>query len=140
MPGLAGAKFAPGSTSSFRLDRVFVSPDGSCYILSTLTNLPTSKDQPVIVGTFGGSATVVAREGTPMPAGTIAGTNFAFIRTHMGTNDAGDFAFSSDTSAPARTAYRALRIRLAGRCGSTLSCDTPRGTPCKFCSKCQATR
>lgn len=101
VPGLAGVKFNPGTSTQF--DRPFQSPSGAFWMFGASTNLPGTENEVIIVGggLNGAGSGVKIREGTP--TFFDAGLNWGFIRTQMGINDAGQFAFSADTSAATAT-------------------------------------
>jgi len=98
VPGLpSGTKFHTGTGTQF--DRPFGSPDGTRWIFGGVTNLATTEDEIIVVGggLTGAGAMTVVREGT---ATFFDGTvNWGTLRTNMGINDAGHYAFSADTSA-----------------------------------------
>lgn len=87
VPGLGGARF-----TSF--DRPYRSPNGNYWIISAITDLPTSEDEVVLVGT-GMSGSVVAREGTVISDRT---DSLGFIDQRLSINDAGDFVFATNTT------------------------------------------
>lgn len=101
VPGLPGVKFNPGTSTQF--DRPFHSPGGAFWMFGASTNLPSTENEVIIVGggLNGVGSGVKIREGTP--TFFDASVNWGFIRTQMGINDAGQFAFSADTSAPSGT-------------------------------------
>lgn len=96
----AGAGLAPGTefkvqtTTGF--DRPFASPDGTKLFFTGLANLLAAEDECYIVWDNGSAATV-AREGTNFgsPTADLLGTG----DQRMGINDAGQFAFGTDTNA-----------------------------------------
>ncbi len=91
VPGVAGAKFGTG------FDRLYISPDGGSYIFSADTDLASSTDEVVIVGnTADGTGTVVVQEGTTaLDLGDLVGP----IETKLSINDAGQYAFATNTDA-----------------------------------------
>lgn len=98
VPGLPGVKFMAG-TGSANFDRPFVSPDGTKWILGAATNLAAAENEVIIVGggdTSAGSA-VVVREGTATFFDNTI--NYGIFGTQLGINNAGQYAFSADTSA-----------------------------------------
>ena len=97
VPGL------PPGTEFDSFDRIYQSPDGSMWIMSASSNLPTSEDEVIIIGfgpTSAGSA-VVVREGTP--ASWALGENIGFIDRNLGINNAGHYAFANNTNGPTAT-------------------------------------
>lgn len=97
VPGLVGAKFHTGTGSQF--DRPFVSPDGSRWMFGAVSNLATTMDEVIIVGggPNGTTSSVVVQEGKPTFFDEAV--NWGTLRTNMGINNAGQWAFSADTSA-----------------------------------------
>lgn len=77
-------------------DRIYRSPDGSQWIMSASSNLATSMDEVILVGTIGSaSGTTVVQEGvTATPAGTVG-----LINRYMSINDSGQYAFATNTDA-----------------------------------------
>lgn len=91
----------PGLTADFdEFDRPYRSPDGSMWIISASSNLATTEDEVIIVGSgptsFG--ATTVVREGTA--AGWAPGENVGLIDRNMGINDSGHYTFATNTDGP----------------------------------------
>ena len=89
VPGLGGALF-----DSF--DRLYLSPDGSRYIITASSDLDTSIDEVLLVGdTASGSASLFVQEGvTDLGDGELVG----FINRRAGINDAGQFVFATNTN------------------------------------------
>lgn len=88
VPGLPGAKFQSG------VDRQYRSPDGKLWVLSADTDLATATDEVIIVGNHC-SSTVVIQEGvTTLDLGDQVG----LIDQDMSINNAGWFAFATDTN------------------------------------------
>lgn len=101
VPGMLGVKFNPGTGTQF--DRPFASPDGTRWIFGASTNQASTENEIVVTGggLTGVGARVQMREGTP--TFFDAGVNWGVLRTQMGINNAGQFAFSADTSATSTT-------------------------------------
>ncbi|MEZ6232661.1 MAG: GC-type dockerin domain-anchored protein [Phycisphaerales bacterium] len=89
VPGFPGNIFV-----SF--DKPYRSPDGSRWIISAITDLAAAEDEVIIVGS-GTTWGIAAREGTPVVAG-LPELN-GFIDTEMGINNAGSFAYGTNTDA-----------------------------------------
>lgn len=90
VPDLAG-KFAANG-----LLRPYRSPNGTKWIMDADTDLATTIDEIIVVGTIGGSFSVVVQEGvTTLPESDTIG----LIDNAMGINDAGQFGFCADTNA-----------------------------------------
>jgi len=89
VPGLGGALF-----DSF--DRLYLSPDGSRYIISASSDLDTSIDEVLLIGdTASGSASLFVQEGvTDLGGGELPG----FINQRAAINDAGQFVFATNTN------------------------------------------
>jgi len=77
------------------VERPYRSPDGTKWIILSDTNNPTATaDQVILVGTVGGSFSVVAQEAfTQLPEGDIIG----IPGDQLGINDAGQWVFSTNT-------------------------------------------
>ncbi|MCB9841239.1 MAG: hypothetical protein H6809_06290 [Phycisphaeraceae bacterium] len=91
----AGVPGFPGNIfSSF--DRPFRSPDSSLWLISADTDLATTEDEVIILGS-GVSWSIVVREGTPVIAGQ-AELN-GLIDTPMGIRDDGSFIYATNTDA-----------------------------------------
>ncbi len=91
----------PGLATEFGgFDRPYVSPDGSLWIMSADTTLPTSEDEIILVGTTADptNATVVVQEGTA--TGWDPLVNNGLIDRNMSINDNGDFAYATNTNGP----------------------------------------
>jgi hypothetical protein len=89
VPGLTGAEFGPGGAG---FDRPFASPNGN-VILSADTTLATTEDEVILL-----NQVVVAREGTP--TGVPGSPDLVgFIDTRLAVNDAGEFAYATNTDA-----------------------------------------
>lgn len=90
-------RFKTGTTTQF--DRMFLSPNGRHWIIRALANTATTSDELVITGQWAESAgaSLRAREGSP--TGFDGSINFGIIRQQMGINNAGQYAFSADTTA-----------------------------------------
>jgi hypothetical protein len=91
VPGLPGAEFGPGAAG---FDRPFASPNGN-VVLSADTTLATTEDEVILL-----NEAVVAREGTPTG---VAGSPdlVGLIDTRLAVNDAGEFAYATNTDAAA---------------------------------------
>jgi len=100
VPGFPGHKFNPGAGTQF--DRPFVSPDGSRWIFGAIADDPTADLDVIILGTGLTSAgsSLGVKEGDAAPGG--AGV-YSTLDTSMGINDAGNWAFGGDTTAPTTT-------------------------------------
>ena len=99
VPGMAGAKFNPGTTSSSAFDRPYVSPDGSRWIVGGIIDGSVDLDALIVgTGDTSAGATVPVKEGDPVPGD--ASLVYSAIKTQVGINNAGAFAFAADTSAP----------------------------------------
>ena len=83
-------------------DRPYRSPDGSLWIISADTDLDTSMDEVIIVGN-GVTGNVMVQEGTP--AGWTGGENVGLIDRNLGINNAGQFAFATNTSGTVQDEY-----------------------------------
>ena len=94
VPGVPGATFQA-------FDRPYRSPDGAQWILSADTDLATSEDEVIIVGS-GTSGTVVVREGTQAPFAP-AGDLFGLIDRNLSINDAGSYVFATNLAGTAAT-------------------------------------
>jgi uncharacterized repeat protein (TIGR01451 family) len=91
VPGLPGAKF----DSAGGFDRPYRSPDGKRWIISADTTLGTATDEIILTGTACGSS-VAAQEGvTTLNLGDHVGV----FDTELSINDAGQFAFATNTDA-----------------------------------------
>ncbi len=99
VPGIPGAKFNPGTTSLAAFDRPYLSPDGNRWIIGTIIDGATDLDA-VVTGTgfttAGASTPVKEGDATPDDPNAV----FGAIKTSMGVNNAGQFAFAADTTAP----------------------------------------
>lgn len=97
VPGLAGVKFNLGTTTQF--DRPYASPDGTRWIFKAVTNQPAAQNDIIVVGSgsSGAGAAVVVQEATPTFFDALV--SYGAIRTQMGINNAGQFAFGCDTTA-----------------------------------------
>ncbi|MFG0327144.1 MAG: GC-type dockerin domain-anchored protein, partial [Phycisphaerales bacterium JB037] len=91
VPGLGTALF-----QSF--DRPYVSADGTNWILSADTDLATTNDEVIIVGS-GLTGGVVVQEGVTVLDGKLAG----LLDRNMGINGAGDFVFATNTDGDTNT-------------------------------------
>ena len=97
VPGQASAAVPgfPGNIfSSF--DKPYRSPDSSRWIISADTDLATTEDEVIIVGS-GTTWSIVVREGTPVVAG-LPELN-GLIDTQMGISNNGSFAYATNTDA-----------------------------------------
>lgn len=97
IPGFGGTRFKPGTTTQF--DRPYASPNGQYWVIRSFANLATTVDEIILTGAYAdpSSGVLRVREGTAAPwNGAI---NLGVIRQQMGINDAGNFAFSTDTTA-----------------------------------------
>lgn len=103
VPGLATSQ-VPGLALGVEFDefdRPYRSPDGNSWIISASSNLATTEDEVIIIG-FGPSyvgSSVVVREGTPA-AWTGGAENVGFIDRNLGLNNAGQYAFATNTNGP----------------------------------------
>ncbi len=88
VPGLPGAKFGTG------VDRPYRSPDGKTWILSADTDLGTSVDEVIIVGNICTSGVRVQEGVTTLDASDQVG----FIDQELSINNAGQFAFATNTN------------------------------------------
>jgi uncharacterized repeat protein (TIGR01451 family) len=89
VPGVAGAKF-----SSFF--RPYRSPDGTSWTINADTDLASTLDDMVIVKKVGLPAEVTVQEGvTQLELGDFVGP----VDSHLSINDAGQFAFATNTDA-----------------------------------------
>ncbi len=88
VPGLPGAKFGSG------VDRPFRSPDGKLWVLSADTDLGTAVDEVIIVGDFCTSGVQIQEGTTTLDQGDQVG----FIDQDLSINDAGLFAFATNTN------------------------------------------
>ena len=77
-------------------DRPYRSPDGTMWIISADTNLATTEDEVILVGS-GTSGTVVVREGTP--TGTGAGDLNGLLDRNLSINNAGQYCYATNTDA-----------------------------------------
>jgi len=90
VPNLGGARFS----STGGIQRPFVSANGSHFAVIVDTDLPTTSDQVLVVGTTTGSFAVAVQEGvTPTPESDIVG----ILDEVVGINDSGDYAFATNT-------------------------------------------
>lgn len=90
VPGIPGLTF-----TSF--DRPYRSPDGSYWIISADTDGATSMDELIIVKQVGQPAAVVVQEGvTLLDLGDAVGP----IDQNLSINDAGQYAFTTNTNGP----------------------------------------
>src|SRR5688572_11697536 len=87
VPGVPGVIF-----ESF--DRPYVSRSGNFWILGAETNGPTTEDRIIIVGS-GLTGTTTVREGINIPGFSEAP---GFIDQKLAINDAGDYAFVTNTN------------------------------------------
>lgn len=104
VPGLAGAQF-----NSF--DRPYVSPNGVWWAFTALTNLATTQDEVIVVGS-GMAGTVVLQEGvTPIapPATETAG----LIDRNLFLTNSADFSYATNSDA-ATTADEVVGRRFGG--------------------------
>lgn len=90
VPGLPGVEFEPG-TGTLHFDRVFGSPNGNWVLSANNNSASATDDEMVLVNNV-----VRAREGFPWPGGA---ENIGLIDTTLGINDAGQFAFATNTDA-----------------------------------------
>jgi len=89
VPGLPGAKFTT-------FDRPYRSPDGRYWIIDVDTDLPTSQDDLVLVKEQGQPLKVAVQEGvTTLDLGDLVG----LIDSNLSINNAGQFAFATNTDA-----------------------------------------
>ena len=89
VPGVPGAKFTSFS-------RPYRSPDGTYWIITSDTDLPTTQDNVVIVKKQGQPAEVAVQEGvTTLDLGDLVG----LVDQHLSINDSGQFAFATNTNA-----------------------------------------
>jgi hypothetical protein len=96
VPGLPGVEFQPG-TGTTHFDRPFGAETNGNWVLSALTNRPVAIDEVVLVnGALGLS------EGDP--AAWAPGETVGPIDTHLAINDAGDWAFVTNTEGGVTTA------------------------------------
>jgi uncharacterized repeat protein (TIGR01451 family) len=91
VPGLPGAKF----DTAAGFDRPYRSPDGKLWILSADTNLGTAADEVIVTGSLCSAAVVVQEGVTTLDLGDKVG----LIDTQLSINDAGQFAFATNTDA-----------------------------------------
>src|SRR5687768_10949382 len=87
VPGVPGVIF-----ESF--DRMYSSPSGNFWILGAESNGPTTEDRVIIVGS-GLTGNTVIREGINIPGFSEAP---GFIDQKLAINDAGDFAFVTNSN------------------------------------------
>jgi len=101
VPGLGGARFAGGAAATTSLLRPWRSPDGTKWIMDADTDLATTQDEVAVVGTVAdGIFSVVLQEGVT----TLAeGDHIGVIDDVMGINDAGQYAFSTNTDGATAT-------------------------------------
>ena len=94
----AGANIPPSAES---FSRPFFSPNGQHYIVSVDTDLATTQDRVLIVGTTNPfTSQVVVQEGVTE---LTPGETFGEFDYGMGINDSGQYVFSATTSAAATT-------------------------------------
>jgi hypothetical protein len=116
VPGLPGAKF-----SSF--DRPFSSPDGSRWIFSADTDLATTSDEVIVLGS-GLSGTTVVQEGVTQvapPSTELAG----LIDLRLWVTNAGDFVYATNTDNAVTTADEVIGRRV----GATYDVPAREGDP-----------
>lgn len=99
VPGIPGLKFKPGTGTATAFDRLFVSPDGNRWVFGGFVDAATTADDVIVTGfgTTAAGASVVVRAGDPTSFNP--GVNYNVINTHMSINNAGQIAFSGNTSA-----------------------------------------
>ncbi len=88
----------PDGTRFDSFDRPYRSPDGSRWILAASTDLDTSEDEVIVLGTGDAGSTVV-REGTEFGS-AVPGVTVGFIDRNLGVLDDGRYAFATNTDAP----------------------------------------
>lgn len=91
VPGLPGVQFQAG-TGTTHFDRVFGSPNGQ-WIVSALTDRATTQDEIILV-----NESFAIAEGDPAP--WAAGETVGPIDTRLAINDAGQWAFATNTDGP----------------------------------------
>jgi len=94
VPGLGGALF-----DSF--SRPFASPDGSLWIMRASSNLATSEDDVLIIGS-GVTGAVGVQEGTQAPW-AAAGELVGLLDESLSINDSGHYAFATNLGGTAPT-------------------------------------
>lgn len=94
VPGLPGAKFG------IEIDQPKRSPNGKLWIVSADTDLATTQDEVIIVGD-GCSATTVVQEGVTVL--TDVGDLVGLIDAELSINDAGQFAFATNSDGATTT-------------------------------------
>jgi hypothetical protein len=87
VPGLPGAKFTASTTSTAIFDRPWTSPNGSHWLITADTDLPTAEDEVLLL-----DGAVAGREGTP--AAWEVGQLWGPLDARIGLNDAGEYAFT----------------------------------------------
>lgn len=96
VPGLPGVEFQPG-TGSAHFDRPFGSANNGNWILSALTNRPVAQDEVILVN---GALGLAEGDAAPWAVGETVGP----IEGHLAINDAGDWAFGTNTEGGVTTA------------------------------------
>ncbi|MBK9126507.1 MAG: hypothetical protein IPM13_01740 [Phycisphaerales bacterium] len=94
VPGMPGVKFinlAGGET----FQAPWRSENGRWWVVTARTTLATTEDEVILKGSEL-SASVLVREGTPIPWGTNPNALFGAIDDHMGVNNAGQVSFSTN--------------------------------------------
>lgn len=94
VPGVDGALFQA-------FDRPYASPDGSWWIISADTDLATTEDEVIIVGS-GVTGSVTVREGTQAPW-SAAGDLVGLIDRNLSINNSGHYAFATNLGGAAAT-------------------------------------
>lgn len=93
-----GGNFAAGTGSASAFDRPYLSPDGTRWILGALQEAGTDDKDIVVIGgglTGAGASTVAVED----LATSFDGTRlYESIRTPMGINNAGQYAFGANVS------------------------------------------
>lgn len=98
VPSFVGVRF-PAQTGSVRpFYRPFVSPDGSWWIFKGTAGLLATEDEIIVrgQGLDGLGAATVVQEGR---LSLLAGFNWGVMRTGLGIQNNGAYAFASDTTA-----------------------------------------
>src|SRR5512134_2773595 len=96
VPGLPGVEFQPG-TGTTHFDRPFGAATNGNWILSALTNRPVAQDEVILVN---GALGLSEGDAAPWAAGETVGP----IEGHLAVNDAGDWAFGTNTEGGVTTA------------------------------------
>src|SRR5690606_25025088 len=98
VPGMPGAKFNPGTSTVSAFDRPYVSPDGNTWIVGGIIDGTTDLDSLHIGSGFSAAgATTPVVEGDAVPGSP--GLVYTAIKTQVGINNAGQYAFAVDTDA-----------------------------------------